>query len=153
MSISTHEYFWGHCAMLMSAHGCLWGFMSEYECSRESMQLIRAHKCSWRHPQTYSWLLMSIQEILISSHEHSCQQHSWELTSIHKLDTMAPLSLIVPWLLTYKCSQVLMGALECSLVFLSDPECSSSWPIDTWKMLILEMIPYQLAWPQLAILA
>ena len=68
--------------------------------------------------------------------------YSCHKISIHKLDTMTPLSLIVPWHLTYKCSWVLMGALECSLVFLSDTECSSSWFIDKWKMLNFKINSY-----------
>ena len=68
--------------------------------------------------------------------------YSCHKISMHELDTMTPLSLIVPWHLTYKCSWVLMGALECSLVFLSDTECSSSWFIDKWKMLIFKINSY-----------
>ena len=41
-----------------------------------------------------------------------------------------------------KCSWVLMGALEWSWAFLSDPECSSSWFSNEQKMLIFKMTSF-----------
>ena len=121
----AHEWSW----LIMSANGCLWVHESAQE---GPWELSNAHECLSCHVHAahkHSWALMRThkKQWALRSMAPKSQQRSWLQMSVHEIGAMASLKLIVPWQRTYQCSWVLLGALECLWVFLSDPEHSSSW--------------------------
>ena len=129
--IFTHEHSLCHSTIIMSAHECLWVFMSVQE---GPWVIISANECSWCHSHVCSWLLLSIHEhswALISSHEHSrawrhdmvpiplmtSKEHWWALHH----GTITTHSALVQYLSVpmsaHKCSWVLLRIVELPWVF------------------------------------
>ena len=129
MFVGTNECCWGHGAMLMSAHGCLWVLMRASECLRGPKSIISAHKGPWCHTlgaPKHSWVFMITHD------------HSYGAMSTQEHGTIALTALIGgnenlwAWCHGAITTQsalaqyisVLTSAHECSWVLLSNPEYS-----------------------------
>ena len=121
----THECSWPHGAMLMSAHGWSWAFISIKSIIEHSWALTSGHEhsLSWSHSFTK----------LMSMHEH------WWALHHGAMSTHGAMSIYDTILISaHDCSWVPMSDQWCSWVVLSAPECnplwSSAWFSNKWKL-------------------